>query len=295
MSSRDDRRVRIFVSHGVSDPIDTLVEDLRHQGFDVTSTEQARGPMPWRQAVVDLIRSSDVVVVLVDRASADVLIDVGAALGASKPVITVTTDLGPPPQEVADLPTMEATLGMSTLGTAIRRLAMAERYEVEWGRETGPALSADQADQLLNAISETLDAETFQALVLELFRSAGAQVVSPQREPTDTSPLARPDLVVWHDELLAGFGLPLPVEVLVRTFTPEAVISRLRRTLEFSGARSLLAVTQIHSEPVHWIAEDGRFILVTPVRALVKTLANLSLADALATIRTQAELSGVSG
>jgi hypothetical protein len=97
-------------------------------------------------------------------------------------------------------------------------------------------------------------------------------------------------MVVWHDDLHAGFGLPLPVEVLWGRGTRSiAILNRLRYTLTAAGTRSLVGVLREDQPALSEVANDGRLILLVSVRDLVTGVRQQPLAEALAQLLTQAE------
>lgn len=91
----------------------------------------------------------------------------------------------------------------------------------------------------------------------------------------------------------AGLGPQRFLRLLgARTFAPEAVLPRLRRTLNLSGAQSLLAVSALSSPPIASV-EGDRTVVVVSLGDLIEYLANYPLGQALGLLRAQATLIGV--
>jgi hypothetical protein len=161
---------------------------------------------------------------------------------------------------------------------------------------SGPALSEELGTALLRRSEDPdLDSSTAELLVGDIFRFSGARVFgeSSQLLPAERK-VDRPDLAIWQDDLLATFGQPLLVEVLIRPISTKALIPRLRRTLFLSGARSLLAVTiHKHHDPQRWADEHG-LVFTAALPGLIGALRSHSLVESLVLLR-DAALSGPLG
>jgi hypothetical protein len=102
-------------------------------------------------------------------------------------------------------------------------------------------------------------------------------------------PTHRADLAIWHPDLEAGVGVPLPVEILISSPLPTTILSRLRVTLEASGTRSLLAIGFGRKRgPWQWVSPDDKLILFVSVDQLLSELQRMGLGAALAHLRSVA-------
>jgi hypothetical protein len=112
-----------------------------------------------------------------------------------------------------------------------------------------------------------------------LFKASGATT----RVSTTSSDVTVPDLAIWHDELTATLGTPLPVEILARGGSWPAVRPRLERTLAASGGRTLLAISldDVRDGPRLWSDSRHRILFVSAAD-LLEALMEVALPAALA-------------
>lgn len=262
--------------------------------FEVSSSDTLLGSYARHTALTRALADVDVVVVFVpppeDAAGRNVLIEAGVALGARRPVLLVG--------ERAHVPADLAALPVSPAGSA-RALAADIELVAAGGPSVPeddpapaavePGLSQQIARQLRSRLSSERLAETEAVGVLDdLFRAAGAR--TKNAAVVGHPSIDRADLAVWHDELTAAFGTPLPVEVLARRQSWPAVHKRLVRTLELSGGRTLLALYLGPAQDVPRQWTDGRRrILVAAAVELLDELAQGPLAVALTRLLSRAE------
>jgi hypothetical protein len=289
-----DEPVRVFLSHAATEDVSELASMLRRLGHAVEVPEALWGPQSFSELSLEAIRSANVLVAVLDGPSANVLVEVGVAVGVGTPVVLLLSSDIRFGRELDTLPRVRRPDDLENLNEAIVRAALA-RPDRNVDRELvhRPALNPEVANEFQATLRDrSTDPQGIERLVVRLFESSGAKVLrQPNPEPGST-PLARPDLVIWHDDLNASFGLPLPVEILVRTFAPEAMLPRLRRTLNLSGAQSLLALSALSSPPIASV-EGDRTVVVVSLGDLVEYLANYPLGQALGLLRAQATLIGV--
>lgn len=287
-------RLKVFITGAVADTDARQLRSALSEIYDVRSSDLVVGSLARHTALSRAIGDVDVVVVFVpapeDPAARNVLFEAGLAVGASRPVLLV----GEPshvPADVAGLPVSSAGTAQA-LAADIELVATggvaAAAPQVSTAADV-PALLGPVADQLRRAVMDAGQHEAEAVSVLdELFRAAGARTmnaVSVGHRSTD-----RADLAVWHDDLTASFGTPLPVELLVRSQSWPAVRGRLARTLQLSGGRTLLALYLGPEQdlPRRW--SDGRgLILVAAAAQLLDELSRGSLAVALTRLLERAE------
>lgn len=290
----ESKRLKVFVSSAAADMDARELRKALSGSFDISSSDTLVGSYTRHAALSQALGDADVVVVFVpppeDSAAGNVLFEAGVAVGAHRPVLLVG--------ERAHVPAALAALPVSP---AMSSRALAADIElVAAGGPTppvveatppaaGPAVAAPLAVQLHARLAdETLPPATAVGVLDDVFRAAGARTknaVTIGHPATD-----RADLAVWHDDLTATFGTPLPVEVLVRIRSWPAVQPRLARTLELSGGRTLLALYlgPVQDLPRRWT--DGRgLILVAAAVQLLDELTRGSLAVALTRLLEQAE------
>ena len=193
---------------------------LRQLGHVVEVPEALWGPQSFQEVSLEAIRSANVLVAVLDGASANVLVEIGVAVGVGTPVVLLFSSdirLG---RELNTLPHVRRPDDLENLNETIKRVAQA-RPDRRLDRELvqRAALSPEAANEFQADLrDQPAGSRGIEGLVVRLFERSGAKVLhQPSPEP-GSPPLARPDLVVWHDDLNASFGLPLPVEILVRTF-----------------------------------------------------------------------------
>ncbi len=284
------QRPSVFISHSADDEVGPLVGVLRDLGYLVETPANLSGWQPAHAAIAERIRSADLLLAVLDRAAPTVSFEVGIAVGAGTPVLLVSGNRRPP-QDLAGLPRIDPSANFDAFAAAITR-AMRGR-ELAHGAPASvhhePALSAEVANRFLASLQSSAEGPVFEALVVALFEQVGAEVVRTSTTEGGRT-VARPDLVIWHDDLAAGFGLPLPVEVLARTLEPRAILARLRRTRDLAGAPTLLAISAASIPPLVNVDDEGRAVVIAPLQMLVAALAELPVGEAMAAVRAQAAL-----
>lgn len=289
MSMSSGHRPSVFISHSADDEVGPLVAFLHDLGYVVETPASLTGWQPAHAAIAERIRSADLLLAVLDGAVPNVSFEVGIAVGAGTPVLLVSGNRRPP-HDLAGLPRIDPSANFDAFAAAITR-AMRGRELAHGAPESvqhEPALSAEVASRFLASVQSSAEGPVFEALVVALFEQVGAEVL--RTSTTEGRTVARPDLVVWHDDLAAGFGLPLPVEVLVRTLEPRAILARLRRTRDLAGAPNLLAISAVNIPPLVDVDDEGRAVVIAPLQMLVAALADLPVGEAMAAVRAQATL-----
>jgi len=290
----EPQRLKVFVSSAAADMDARELRTALSSMFDVSSSDTLVGSYARHTALRRALGDVDVVVVFVpppeDAAARNVLIEAGVALGSHRPVLLVG-ERAHVPADLAALPVSPAVSARAL--AADIELVAAGGSTASLAEPTppasGPGLTPQVAEQLRRRLSSEALTEAEAVGVLDdLFRATGARTknaVVIGHPPTD-----RADLAVWHDELTATFGTPLPVEVLARSRSWPAVQQRLTRTLELSGGRTLVALYlgPVQDVPRRWT--DGRgLILVAAAVQLLDELAHGPLAVALTRLLERAE------
>jgi hypothetical protein len=139
------------------------------------------------------------------------------------------------------------------------------------------SITSKQAQGFLEEVDRhKLNARELHEIARRLLTRAGCRVVSEYRGAGDT-PVAIPDLVVWHDSLDETRGSPVVVDVLARTQAAGAMLPRLRQTLHASGARTMLAISSGAFEPRVNRDEEGRHLVELSFAALIGELQKADL------------------
>jgi hypothetical protein len=264
------------------------------QFFDVTSADGLVGSYTRHAALSNALHDVDVVVVALpapeDPASANVFVEVGAALGARRPVVLVG-ERAYVPADLADLPVFRAE-PVATLASDIELVATSGVSGATPATPIGersPGLPAATLSDLRRRtnLPFTVEAEAV-GVIDDLFRATGARTINALvlgQRVTDS-----PDLAVWHDDLVATLGAPLPVEILARSSSWPMIRQRLERTLSMSGGRTLLGLYLGPSSypPKKW-SDGRRTILIAAADQLLGELAEAGLGVALTRLLAQAE------
>lgn len=290
----ENRRLRVFFSSSFADRDARQLREALSDQFDIVSPDALVGSFARHTALNRALDDVDVVVVALpppeDPAAANVFVEAGAALGAGRPVLLVG-ELSQVPADLANLPA-QAGRSAPRIADDIRLIASSKSPMLN-GPSTmssrGPGLSSVVVDRLRRRIRqrEYVAAEAA-GIIDDLFRAAGARTKNALvvgHKVTDAA-----DLAVWHDDLTASLGTPLPVEILVRRSAWPAVRQRLERTLAMSGGRTLIALYLGEPTDVPRKWSDGRrWIVVAAADQLLDELAENRLAIALAHLLDRAE------
>jgi hypothetical protein len=283
------RSASVFISHSADEDIGPLVAVLRDLGYLVETPASVAGWQPVHAAIVEKIQNSDLLVAVLDSPAPNVSFEVGIAVGAGTPVLLLSGNRRPA-QDLAGLPRIEPGASPEAFADALARTIRGRElsHQAAESIRHAPALPREMATRFLASAANATDGASVEGLVASLFEQVGAQVL--RTSATERRTIAPPDLVIWHDELAAGFGLPLPVEVLVRTLEPRAILGRLRRTRDHAGAPSLLAIDVLNNPPLVEVDDDGKVLVIAPLQMVIAALADLPVGEALAMIRAQAAL-----
>lgn len=300
MAMTEQVRPRVFVSYSLADDEGRSLRDMLSGIFEITAPEMLTGSVARRTALRQLLKDIDVAVVVLpsaeDPSRSNVIFEAGAAAGAGVPLVLVG-EAASAPGDLADGLVFEADrvedvidaveeLTRARRAAHQREISVADRDEISvFGQDLGITthsariLSSEYVDKWVTRIQHVRTEHSAIRLISELFQHAGARTRSTQLSGAEA--IDRPDLVLWHDDLLATFGLPLPVEVLLRSKSWPAIRARLERTLAASGGRTLVAVV-IRDGAGSRVWTDGRrTILVCPADQLATALTMRPLAEAL--------------
>jgi hypothetical protein len=284
-------RPRVFVAYSLADDDGRALRHRLAETFDVTAPEMLSGNLPRPAALRQSLIEADVAVVVLpvanDPSRANVIFEAGIAAGVGIPLVIVGK-VASVPGDLSDRPTFDFG-HLDDVVDAIEQLYLGEQLAVPRSAaisETPPTLSSEFVNNWLRRLQNAQSERDAIPLISELFQRVGART-----KPTaagERTIVDRPDVALWHDEILATFGLPLPVEVLWRSKAWPAVRSRLERTLLASGGRTLLAIVVL-DDPAPRVWTDGRrTILLVGASQLAQTLIRLPLASALTTILSSA-------
>jgi hypothetical protein len=294
-------RPRVFVAYSLTDDGGRAIRHGLARRFNVTSSETLTGDVARRTALRRALTQTDVTVVILphvdDPAWMNVVFEAGAASGAGASLVLIG-ETSSAPADLADIlafgrDRIDDVIEVVEELTRVKRTrekrdafildqaAATERLKVDIS-PSQTALSADWVADWMARLSQASTERRAVRLVAELFEHAGARTRSAETKQGGVVDV--PDLVIWHDSLLAAFGLPLPVEILMQSKAWPAVRSRLERTLTASGGQTLFAVNvRGNMKPRVW-TDGHRTILVTTARDLADSLARMPLAEALSAL-----------
>ncbi len=304
----DEARTRVFLSYSLADDLGRLLRVKLAESFEVTTPEMLIGSVARSSVLRQTLMRTDVAVVLLpptdDFSWRNRLFEAGVAVGVGVPLVLVgMSSLAP--IDLADSLVLERDQ-IEEIVTFIRELARSRRslaaevthiyesdisYSIEdqtVTARTGPALSVEYADDWISKVMDVRSGHSAIRLFVDLFEHAGARVRG-ELQVSREGDIGKPDLVLWHDDLLASSGLPLPVEVLLRATSWPAVIPRLEQTLKASGARTLLAVTVRNGTHSKVWTDGRRIILLTPATLLARSLASMSLGETFGALLASAD------
>jgi hypothetical protein len=297
---------RIFLSYSLSDDAGRTLRDMLGDRFEVTTPEMLTGDVVRSTALRRSLIQTDVAVVVLPTADdpswRNVLFEAGAAAGVGVPVILVGEAVSAPadladslifnPHQIDEVISLIEVLAHGNRTFYQRDLLITEEDHFPgWEQVTSPppvpALSSEYVDQWITRLKNVRSERSAVSLISDLFQQSGARVRT-ESQANAGQVVDKPDLVLWHDDLLATFGLPLPVEVLLKARAWPAVRSRLERTLTASGGRSLVAVAVRDGMNSKVWTDGRRTILVSSAIQLAESLAQLPLAEALSAILASA-------
>lgn len=215
MTWTGDQPLRVFLSHAATEDVSELATTLRRLGHAVEVPEALWGPQSFRELSSEAIRSANVLVAVLDGASANVLVEVGVAVGVGTPVVLLMSSDVRLGRELDTLPHVRRPDDLENLNETIMRAALARPYgHVDRESVQQAALNPEAANEFQAELrDQATGSQGIERLVVRLFEQSGAKVLQQPSPEPGSPPLARPDLVVWHDDLNASFGLPLPVEI----------------------------------------------------------------------------------
>jgi predicted nucleotidyltransferase len=301
-------RPRVFVSYSLRDDEGRSLRDILGQQFDVIAPEMLTGSVVRHTALRQSLMDVDVAVIALptedDPSRNNVIFEAGAAAGAGVPLVLVG-EAKSAPRDLADglvfdfdriADVIDAVEELCRSRYATKRAevrisdhdeaAAVERFHVDVIAQPVTLLSSEYVDEWITRVRHVRSERSAIRLISELFQSAGARTLST--EPSNEQISDRPDLVLWHDDLLATFGLPLPVEVLLKLKSWPSIQPRLERTLATSGGRTLVAVVvRDGMQPRVW-TDGRRTILICFADQLARALTRMALAEALSAMLSAA-------
>jgi hypothetical protein len=294
MSRVDRESLEIYLTHANTEPVDDVLSALGGLDVVVVTPESIWGPKPFKDQVVGVIREANLVLAVLDGANTNVFFEIGIATGLGTPIVLLSRGKEPRASSFESMYHVGRTSDPETLNRAIYRALQPPTLGVTDDHASiESAISRESANHLLLNLNDGLLApREFEANVEGFLELCGAQFIRQPESAVGMDPIARPDLVIWHDDLETAFGLPLPVELLVGTFNLEAILPRLVRTLTLSGARSLLAISARRNEPIQWV-DGNRQVLAVSLLHLIELCAQVPLGGAFAILRSQARRVGI--
>ena len=166
------KRVFVSYSHAASDAktAERIQEFLRNEGFEVWRVDRLVAGSDWRSEILSAVRRCSAFVALVDESNPNVMLEIGYALGASKPVFLVSNRGSHVPFDVASLPVfqLDSQLSLSQLSEALHAVkSEAAPGDVAGGRDVLRRMLED-ADFL-----ESVGFREFETSVALLFRELG--------------------------------------------------------------------------------------------------------------------------
>lgn len=298
-------RPRVFVSYSLRDDEGRALRDALSQIFEIKAPEMLTGSVARRTALRQSLMDVDVAVVVLpppdDPSRSNVLFEAGAATGAGVPLVLVG-EAASAPGDLAETLVFEIDR-VDDVIDAIEELTRSRHSQSRafiTDQDEGSALDESQGvnahpesalppnyvDAWISRLRRVRTERGAIRLIAELFQNAGARaLLTPAGEGQIVD---KPDLVLWYDDLLATFGLPLPVEVLLHSKSWPAVRDRLERTLAASGGRTLVAMV-VRGDMKSRIWTDGRrTILACSANQLAEELARMPLAEAFSAVLTSA-------
>lgn len=294
-------RPQVFVAYSLTDDGGRAIRKALARRFKVTSPETLTGDVARRTALRRTLAQVDVTVVVLppddDPAWMNVVFDAGVASGVGASLVLIGETYSAP-ADLADSLTFRRDQ-IDNVIEVIEELARTkrtrenrdvflldqaaaiDRLQVDI-TPSQAALSANWVADWMSRLSEVSTERGAVHLMTELFEHAGARTRPGETKQGGVADV--PDLVIWHDSLLASFGLPLPIEILVQSKSWPAIRSRLERTLKASGGQTLFAIdVRGNMKPRVW-TDGHRTILVSTAQELANSLSRMSLADALSAL-----------
>lgn len=278
----------VLVVDALSDLDAPRVHDaIRRVGFTILSLEAITSRRTRAEVLLESLALVESVVVVVpppgNRSRANVLFEAGAAVGSGKPILLVGSSKLP--TDLLDFPylPLENLKNIRSAVLASRDAARIMEYKIQTpsiqaGERILKSPSVDVFPSIASPYAELSERELVFA-VQSALSDDESRVVAADRVGGQRG-IEAPDLVLWNDELLSGFGLPIPVEVLRNYRNWRGLLPRMRRILEASGARSLIAVGGQGPRNIRWSSENELILFVT-IDNLVEAVENGSVADAL--------------
>lgn len=273
----------VFFSHAVGVDTSAITLALAEAGLSYEdSWVLPLGASSPGHLLRDRIRNADLLLAIADPQTPTVLYEIGVAAGAGTPVLIVADPGEQLPVLLRDLPIVPEDAAPAELVAAIRQVIESSQLEQSASGVGGPVLSREELAAHLSTL-RTGDSTSLEEVVTAVLKAAGASVRMDYHVGAD---LARPDLVIWHDGLHHRLGTPLPIELLSRPTSYEALVPRLRHVREEAGTRSVLGIAHRGNLGKRAVSADslGRIVLFVEVVELLEELTRQDLPSALSAI-----------
>ena len=104
----------VFISHAYSElsKVQLLTEILQSENVSVIRADEMVFGAEWQAEILSMIRKCSLYVALVDSPSPNVMLELGYALGAAKPVLLIASSETKIPFDVAALPVARFNLSL---------------------------------------------------------------------------------------------------------------------------------------------------------------------------------------
>lgn len=275
-----------FVAAPFGAVIDVLVQELERRGFRVRDGRTlALSGRSVLESVRTAVNDADLIcAVLPARPSPNAYLEIGLAVGLSKPIALfaeIGTDL---PSDLAGLTYSRAALQDSLeigrfLDVFLKHHPKQPRRSASRPKQIVSKLSRSVAVQARDALAASRGA-TVEQVFRDLFSEVGYVVSEPYGERKESV-----DFAVWIDGLQGAVGNPIPVEVKANVSSLaalDAAEAQLRRHLEQVGTKLGILI---------YTSQSGReFPAVSSAWPLVLRLTGTRAIDSLATGSFESEI-----
>jgi hypothetical protein len=275
---------RVYIARSLSGPyfpfVGELAKMLASRGFveaDITQTTAPSGDS--QLSPYSAILASDLVVALVDRASPNVYLEIGVAIGAGKPVILIADPVAPMPFDLASVPCVsysrDPTKDLAALDHALSRFDYVSKKLPTRRWSATKELSTFTSDPNRFA---AMDSERFEYLVADVLRKKGLEV---ERVPPHLQ--SRCDFVgsLWNDRakiVVEAKKLPAHNRVSIEQ------VHRLREAATLLGAVAglLISSSGFTSAAIALAAEKGPQLILLSLNEFLrsKTVSKLLISEA---------------
>jgi hypothetical protein len=287
--------MNIYVSHSARSQIGPLRDLLRKEGASFRDSFDPSAISGSSERVHAGIQAADAVIAVIDGEAANVLFEIGVAIGLRKPVLALLTPGVTVPSFVAPLTYLTSDLADSdVLRLAVRRFLDKSKDRPSKVRETGrksPPLLPDRVRlrglaKRLSRLRKSGDPFEFEHTVSELLRASRITAIKDQ-EASDRGV----DFAVWSDSLRGSLGSPILIELKaakLNNFSFRTAYSNLARQVQESGSAAGLLLYLDESgmrfaKPATWIPS----VLWFDAEDFAKELSKRSFGEVLAERRNK--------